>query len=103
MFIDVVNCLIQRFTAMQKSFFYVPLSKSSSLLTQLSKLLLILFFSSSMMSFKKDSFSPNNPTGNDGDKDSTKGFRTLLGNNTYNVNGSIHFDLNPKVIPFVDD
>jgi len=59
----------------------------------------------SILSFTTDKSLKNNPVnvGNGGEKDSTKGFRTLLGNDISITNTTVLFELNPRVIPFVKD
>jgi membrane-bound lytic murein transglycosylase D len=58
-----------------------------------------------LLSFTSDkSFTNNTASGdNGGKKDSTKGFRTLLGNDIVVNNTTVLFELNPRVTPFVTD
>lgn len=58
-----------------------------------------------LFSFTIDKSSKNNsPTSTtEGEKDSTKGFRSLLGNDIIANNTTVLFELNPRVSPFVTD
>lgn len=56
------------------------------------------------MSFTQEKFPKNYyPITEDGDKDSIKNFRSLLGNTPDENNTSAVFELNPRIIPFVNE
>src|SRR5947208_8935076 len=58
-----------------------------------------------IFSFTIDKSSKNNPPNSttEGEKDTTKGFRSLLGNDIIANNTTVLFELNPRVSPFVND
>ena len=65
---------------------------------------LIFFFSLSLMSFTNHTaVNGKTPYSGEGEKDSAKGFRNLLGSNINTNNTTVQFELNSRLTPFVTE
>lgn len=65
---------------------------------------IIIAASLTLMSFNhKKSFSGNNAYPGEGEKDSTKGFKSLLTKNISSSNTTVQFELNSRIVPFVSE
>ena len=65
---------------------------------------IIVAASLTLMSFNhKKSFSGNNAYPGEGEKDSTKGFKSLLTKNISSSNTTVQFELNSRIVPFVSE
>ncbi|CAN5624343.1 hypothetical protein BH10BAC2_BH10BAC2_13200 [soil metagenome] len=93
---------------MQQTFYSqsVTLSAYRGMLNRFAKTFLLLLFITMVMSFTIDDAYNNNTsqanTG-EGEKDSVKGFRNLLGNEVNAINTTVLFELNPRIVPFVNE
>lgn len=91
---------------MPKAFYSTSVTPSSyrGILNRICKTSLLILSIFMVMSFTIDNVNNNTfyITG-EGEKDSVKGFKSLLGNDVNSNNTSVLFELNPRVIPFVNE
>jgi membrane-bound lytic murein transglycosylase D len=89
---------------MQKSL-YRKLTKSNFGLYRLFASMIACITSLIILSFIPEKSPKNNPSNSttEGEKDTIKGFRTLLGNDIIANNTTVLFELNPRVTSFVND
>lgn len=90
---------------MQQTFYSKSVTPSAyrGIINRFARAFLLLLFMTMVMSFTIDEAYHNTPRTNtgEGEKDSVKGFRSLLGNEINSNNTTVLFELNPRIAPFV--